>query len=719
MNKYTFWKLIQENTIEIPIIQRDYAQGRNNAKAKRIRKSFLEIIHKKIKEKNSGNKYSSINLDFVYGKIEDKKLIPLDGQQRLTTLFLLHWYLAMKDDKLDENRNTLAKFTYETRVSSREFCQGLVNNKIILNKERLSKVIENKNWFYKSWKKDPTVSSMLQMIDDLHEKFKDTNGLFDELICSKYPPITFDFLPLNEFKLTDELYIKMNARGKPLTDFEDFKAKFVELLSTENREKLDNAWTDLFWEYRTLKEDGYYYIDDRYLNFFTNISLNFFVETQEIVKGNKIELIDIFSIYLSIYSEPKNITRLVSLLDTLCLDNIDTVKDAFKFFIGFKGDDLEKKETKLSYWDRVRFHSITQFLIKNGAVTSLNQEKFDKWIRVTFNLIDNSLIQSPDNFKNAIRSINKLAINMNDIYSFLVKVPKIDFFLQEQVREEIIKAILIEKSTTWRNKIHDIEKHKYFLGQIGFLFKFSKIEDYFIEHKHCNWEENCNKENLFNEYCDIAELIFDENGLKPIYDEYIFERALLSKGDYLLYARGNYSFLINKGKHERDISWKKLLRDSNDSKLDDGSIESRREFVKYLFDDLILCKTEDAITITLNKVINEFECSDWREYFIKYPEIIKECGTNKFIRWKSENNILLLEGERTSGTHREYYTYVLYILVKSSSKVYNAKNSVDVEKSVYINTNEITWDNNIGKYCLNETHFTFDEIVKKLELEIL
>ena len=38
--------------------------------------------------------------------------------------------------------------------------------------------------------------------------------------------ITFQLLKLDEFGLSDDLYIKMNARGKPLTNFETFKARF-------------------------------------------------------------------------------------------------------------------------------------------------------------------------------------------------------------------------------------------------------------------------------------------------------------------------------------------------------------------------------------------------------------------------------------------------------------------------------------------------------------
>ena len=81
-------ELLPLSKIEIPIIQRDYAQGRKSPEVDRIRKRFLSSIYIALTE-NKPQK-----LDFVYGDIDDNKVLtPLDGQQRLTTLFLLHWYI--------------------------------------------------------------------------------------------------------------------------------------------------------------------------------------------------------------------------------------------------------------------------------------------------------------------------------------------------------------------------------------------------------------------------------------------------------------------------------------------------------------------------------------------------------------------------------------------------------------------------------------------------
>ena len=95
---------LRPTKIIIPIIQRDYAQGRTNTNVNRVRKNFLDALYKAVTAK-------SIILDFVYGDIDENGILtPLDGQQRLTTLFLLHWYAA-KTKKLSSNRGGFFYFS--------------------------------------------------------------------------------------------------------------------------------------------------------------------------------------------------------------------------------------------------------------------------------------------------------------------------------------------------------------------------------------------------------------------------------------------------------------------------------------------------------------------------------------------------------------------------------------------------------------------------------
>ena len=44
--KVSFWDLLKSKNIVIPIIQRDYAQGRSNDKVRQIRQPFLKKIFK-------------------------------------------------------------------------------------------------------------------------------------------------------------------------------------------------------------------------------------------------------------------------------------------------------------------------------------------------------------------------------------------------------------------------------------------------------------------------------------------------------------------------------------------------------------------------------------------------------------------------------------------------------------------------------------------------
>lgn len=130
------------NKIEIPIIQRDYAQGRNSREVNRIREGFLSALY------NALTQDKPIKLDFIYGDINEgtKVLTPLDGQQRLTTLFLLHWYIAWHEQVDYNDFSFLKNFSYRTRYSARVFCQCLIDYSPDFSKVKISEDIEDQSW---------------------------------------------------------------------------------------------------------------------------------------------------------------------------------------------------------------------------------------------------------------------------------------------------------------------------------------------------------------------------------------------------------------------------------------------------------------------------------------------------------------------------------------------------------------------------------------------
>ena len=109
---------------------------------------------------------------------------------------------------------------------------------------------------------------MLVMLDAIVEKFAGIPNIWARL---KNNAISFYFLPIKDMGLTDELYIKMNSRGKPLTQFEHFKAEFEQELRKVDEEtaekiskKIDCDWTDMLWKYRG--DDNV--TDDEFLRYF-------------------------------------------------------------------------------------------------------------------------------------------------------------------------------------------------------------------------------------------------------------------------------------------------------------------------------------------------------------------------------------------------------------------------------------------------------------------
>lgn len=251
--------------IQIPRIQRDYVQGGENTKAKDIRETFVGDLCNAIKE----NKV--LSLDFIYGNVEmigDKRCFyPLDGQQRLTTLFLLHWYGALFLDKGDDVRKELQKFSYQTRFSSEQFCKLLFNEGVIdsvkkcSDGQKISEAIKDDPGYSKFWKYDPTVDSMLNMLDCIQDASTKQKIKWENDFANT---IKFYVYEIKDSQEPDDLYVKMNARGKHLTNFENLKAHLQQWMNDCDglddafkkawKDKMDADWSYFFWNAEEHKE---------------------------------------------------------------------------------------------------------------------------------------------------------------------------------------------------------------------------------------------------------------------------------------------------------------------------------------------------------------------------------------------------------------------------------------------------------------------------------
>lgn len=487
----------QVGGIVIPIIQRDYAQGRTSDEVTIIRERFLNALY------NALVNDQKQTLDFIYGNIETCKLhgkktqvlTPLDGQQRLTTLFLLHYYIAKHENIEEEQYAFLRFFSYETRSGSRDFCEKLVGFNPDFSQLELRSQIEDEAWFLLEWESDPTVQSMLVMLDAIHEHFKDTSGLWEKITGDA---ITFYFLPINEMGLTDELYIKMNSRGKPLTQFEHWKAELElslkdveEDLSKQIAHKIDTDWTDLLWPYRdsgTGDAEADSVIDDEFLHYvhfvsdiicFKNgmpeiekdfdIIKKLFSTDCEKAKENAEFLIDFFDIWVKI--EPTSPERKKTKIFDFFSRYLSSTHQENQVAVG-KETDLfaeccrnsglhEGNRRKFPYNRFLLLYAFVLFLQNRVTITD---EQFTRRLRMLNNLAANSRDTMRDDYISGLmRQTEEIIINGIAKESTEGK----DHFNNTQMREEAEKLQWTNDNPDKAEMLYRLEDHPYLNGHIA------------------------------------------------------------------------------------------------------------------------------------------------------------------------------------------------------------------------------------------------------------
>lgn len=598
----------EEVTLEkiiIPIIQRDYAQGRKGFEVTRVRGRFLESLYNAVTEK-------PITLDFVYGDIDNEgTMTPLDGQQRLTTLFLLYWYAAKKSDITEKDYDFLRRFSYETRYSARDFCTDLVAYKPEFKTE-ISKEIVNQAWFPLDWENDPTISSMLVMLDAIDNKFKDVTDLWGKL---KENCITFYFLPIKDMGLSDELYIKMNSRGKPLTLFEHFKAELNreisevdENLAARIMRKIDLDWTDLLWKYRNSGSGSFddNIIDDEFLRYFKFICDVICYRQGESPLSRSNDEFDLLQRYFSAKrpdAAKKNIEIMESFLDCWCnIKGYDSPTDFLKSLMANEhesGKILVETRYNLNifedclhtYPDRtgmirqfplnriVLLYAVTTYLQNVDKVT---EENFRKRIRIINNLIQNSEEEISDRTgRNRMPAI--LAETDVIILTGVIDDSIQNNFNNNQLLEEKEKIKFLRKSPGMEATLCKLEDHPLLYGQISIvgLDNLAYAERF---------------ESLFK--CSLDKI----------------DCAMMAIGDYGQVEKNGWRYQCGS---RNQSAWKELFHKSANTGFDKTKIIL-----------ISLLKTNKVFSdVVLEKIIYDYlqECNSkslypFRYYYIKYPE---------------------------------------------------------------------------------------------------
>lgn len=728
----------KEGNIKIPLIQRDYAQGRPSKKVTSIREKFVKDLY------NSIITNTRFNLDFVYGATDDKRFIPLDGQQRLTTLFLIHLYLdGLRGEQIEKLKFL---FTYETRDSSRLFCEKIVANRYeLFSIESLSgkvnsngkvvkpipsSVIRDQAWWLNRWNADPTIDGMLRMLDTIDSIFfKNWEKAATNLFSVDHNTILFQFLKLEDFYDPDDLFIKMNARGLPLTEFEIFKGKWMEQIENfyapvevkDMKSLIDVSWTDFLWPLRK-QRPGLKNIDPFFQNILKliigNSSASFSIKGMDfdiLFEANKKELSFSYGKYVEEYNVVFNkdmLDRIKEELDVMC--NPDSIFTKFRTN-GIKNEgwiDLEKEwkffviqdrdNNNPNYKGRVFLYALSRF---SSLITSTNDSEVNQWARLIRNLVENNRFDSSNDVVKVIQDIDVILVELvayckvnqglsrvNDWVAQNTFTPK--GFTNSQWEEERIKAEL-RKDSAWNIEITEAERHPYFDGKISFILWCSGEIAIRTPFDNTALRKNIDKFKLYKEKCIK---LFDKAGQKDseITSEFLLVRAMLSKGDYMPRLSSNRINVYNNPLH-RDYSWKALFG------INDNTHEKALKILQQVLDDdnFNIVNVSESLKTIVNKRKRQ-NMPLWRRLLTSdYGGQILSYSRQGFIAFDdgNANNTLIYGSSKRSGYHSELNILYLELLLKKfrpDTSLYVTWNmGTDMDYSITINKETILYWNGV------------------------
>lgn len=647
---FSFKSFLEQYHVVIPMVQRDYAQGRTTDDVTRVRNRFLDAIKSYLVKSEDDN--DVMKMDFIYGekelvwstttanKLEKIIVTPLDGQQRLTTLYLLHWYAAKKGVVEASNYEFLNNFTYDIRPSSRDFCSHLLQYVPDWSLSFHDQLVDQ-NWFMGEWLNDPTVIGMLVMLDSINDKFGNIANLW-EILTGEKARIVFYFLPLSENGLSDELYIKMNSRGKKLTAFEHFKAEYEDLYEKDSDEartvnhKFDVEWADTFFPYRNQDD----IVDNEFMKYFFYVS-HILCYEQGIKKSN-----DEFELIELVYSDSPNAVANRNYLEDAfdcwyrvmkdygSIDNffakylsgftyekgkVTTFKSVYEYFdtqnFFHACVKLYQVNNNFSYSDFLFLYGIITYLINKDAI---KEDEFIDRLRTLRNLIWNSnsgeIRGDADYMKDMLCEVKDLML------AGVINKELSHKFNGIQIDEEIEKKE--KKQEIDIENLHKFEDHPLIYGYAsGLGYDNLGLVDTFVS--------------LFDSTPEFVKI----------------HRAMLAIDNYMQTDSSRYYM----GNHNRS-TWSQLLHKSRNR----NNFEKTMAVLRMLLQRI---KNGESLDIIINKYLSEKEeeqTFDWRYYFVKYPDMLR--GADGELTWDDSNDYICttLNKHQFNGQHWNPFLNVIY-----------------------------------------------------------
>ena len=444
MTRMTLFSLLKDFYVSIPSLQRNYVHGRDDAHAREVREHFVESLNCCCKNGDE------MNLDVVYGVIEKadngvQTFVPIDGQQRLTTLWLSAVYAANRLQNTRCSReilSMLSRFSFESRPLASTFCRWLTNGINHFNKLQCE-LDQAQN----CWGEDPTVRSMITTFRLIHKTFCNSS---DVLLSVVEWRTHFEFSKV-EGDAAD-LYVKINARGKQLTQWENFKGMFAGSLKggnvkTEFTKTIEQLSDKFYKKFKDVPDNAFFALFARLSDY---VLRTLELKDKPFVEGQHKNLSDLANSKVNTNQPyvPVDEFYLGDIADRLVLP-----------FLRMVNWVLDNAKAPFKYWDESKEISNALFYPENADERDFSlflYEYFSKYqtgeslkangyraLRLVANILENEARQPKDesasNQFNRIRTL-KLFLNSGCLYGSTVKLsgnPHSLQWVEEKVKAEL------------------------------------------------------------------------------------------------------------------------------------------------------------------------------------------------------------------------------------------------------------------------------------------
>lgn len=678
---YTLAELFSgERRIIIPDLQRDYCWGdENNTKSTgengELVSGFVNNLLTQFDEYQNKNDKEFLNLGLFYGYEVPANHIQLcDGQQRLTTLYLLLGMINKKTIEHKEDSPTEGKFrhylisdfeykhddkepylNYAIRESSLYFLSDLVCKFFIANEDNVE-TIKSSDWYFDYYNLDPSIQSLLKALAKIESFLKDKNPNcveFGEWLLNK---VTFLYFDMENRKNGEETFVVINTTGESLSSTQNLKPLVLQeknvsfdntIFKSIDGKDIDGCWEEIetwFWQKREGDNDT---ADAGFAEFLRWISI-----IEQVDKAAPEE------------EQTESIKKLIQLIlqGKHCdfpykkipfekiynywkaLNWIADPKREFSFVDNYLSPSVNKDvNNRNAIGQNVCFVllPVLKYVYKNISSIESDTDKQRNAKRIY------------EFFKNLIR-IGNVSKAVNTLVGDTIKIidlikngdlvdlidPKVDVSnVSKQIltAEEKKKLEILRNCTTDRDKVEEAfwkaQEHNIWSGEILPLIKWATDDttQVFDLAKFNNYSEKFSE--VFAGECDAT---IDNT-----------RRALLTRGlkDFPRIFKGytNYCF----GWDWND--WQVLINDNKDK-------------FKEFFDDLLKGHT-------LQDIIDKYAVTTDVFYrFVKYPELLAYCELKNIQKW--DNSYCLVKRQQAKK-YLELETFCLYLELMCSLNIHS------------------------------------------------